>query len=340
MGKENQNIFRGACVKIKFAEMSDEANRQAPLELQLFRAGTYFHEQYGKIEITPEILNKMVFNFKENVRGIEVALDYKHDSEGEAAAWFEDIYTKENGQELWFRPRWTRRGQDTILSEEFKYISPDFTLGYVDNQTLKNHGPVVLGAGLTNRPFIKGMQPITLSENEGYKMDELQKLKEENALLKAENEKLKAAAAGKTEMEVETKMSDTAKKELAEKEKQLADMKAENDKLMGEKKLSEKNKEFDIMLSEGKVCEAQRKSFLAGDMAEFAKNQKALNFSEKGHGGDSNSSSEKDGDIQDQVIKLAEKKIAENKNLKMKEAMKMVLSENPKMNEEYSKLFN
>lgn len=334
MSNKSQNIYRGVGVKIKLSESTDSVSQHVPNELQLFKAGVYYHDSYGKIEITPDILKKMAFNFNEKVRGIDLALDYKHDSEGEAAAWFEEVYTKENDTELWFKPRWTPQGKETILSEKYKYISPDFTLSYIDNEKLTNHGPVLMGAGLTNRPFIKRMAPIILSEE--YKMDELQKLKEENALLKAENEKLKAAASGKPEMEVEMKEKD--KMAYAEKDKQLSEKDAEIKKLKEEKVIAEKENQFNIMLSEGKAVPAQKESFMKGDMIEFAKNAGNLNFSEKGKGGDP--VVDKKGDAQDEVIKLAEKKVNENKKLDFSDAVKMVLSENPELNKEYQKKFN
>lgn len=194
-------IFRGIILPIKLNEGvqtgTTDLFKTVPDEIQLFRTGVYNHPEYGRMEITSDILKKMVLNFSEKVRGIDIALDYKHDSEAEAAAWFSELYTKENDSQLWGKVRWTDKGKDKILSEEYKYISPDFTFLYTDNQSMKQYGPVLLGAGLTNRPFIKGMQPITLSEE--FPMNELEKLKEENALLKAELEKLKADKSGNVE---------------------------------------------------------------------------------------------------------------------------------------------
>jgi len=331
MSNKSQNIYRGVGVKIKLSESTDSASQHVPNELQLFKAGVYYHEAYGKIEITPDILKKMALNFNEKVRGIDLALDYKHDSEGVAAAWFEEVYTKENDTELWFKPRWTPKGKEVILSEEYKYVSPDFTLSYTDNEKLTNHGPVLMGAGLTNRPFIKRMAPIILSEE--YKMNEVEELKKKIALLEEENAKLKAAAAGKTEPE----LSEKDKMAYAEKDKQLSEKDAEIKKLKEEKAITEKENQFNIMLSEGKAVPAQKESFMKGDMIEFAKNAGNLNFSEKGKGGDP--VVDKKGDAQDEVIKLAEKKVKESK-IDFSDAVKIVLSENPELNKEYQKKFN
>ncbi len=49
---------------------------------------------------------------------------------------------------------------------------------------------------------------------------------------------------------------------------------------------AEKKNKFDVMLSEGKVVEAQRDAFMIGDMEKFTAAQKPLNLSERGHGDD------------------------------------------------------
>lgn len=304
--------------------------KKVPDEIQLFRTGVYYHPEYGKMEITSDILKKMVINFSEKVRGIDIALDYKHESQAEAAAWFTEVYTKENDTQLWGRIRWTEKGKNKILNEEFKYISPDFTFEYTDNQTQKKFGPVLLGAGLTNRPFIKNMQPITLSEENT--MNELEKLKAENELLKAEIEKLKA---GKGEVMEAT----DAEKKYKEAEAKLAEEKAKNDKLLSEKKLAEDKGKFDVMLAEGKVVEAQRESFMKGDTITFASLAKSVNFKNEGHGG-SGDDGKTLSDAEDELERLIAIKLSENKDLSYSEATIKVLSENKKLNEEYNKKFN
>lgn len=336
MGNKSLKNFHGMLVPIKLSDLgSGEAlTRSLPKEIQLIRTGTYFHDKYGKIEITPDHLKKMVYNFNEKVRGIDIAVDYGHESEEEAAAWLQSVYTKNNDTELWAVPKFTKGGEEKVLSEEYRYISPDFTFEYTNNETLKNHGPVLLGAGLTNRPVIKGMAPLTLSE--GYTMDELQKAKEKIALLEAEIAKLKAGNAGEMSEADKAKMAEEVKcKEDVE--KKLSEALAENKKLKEAVIVADKNKAFDVMLSEGKACEAQRASYLSGDMEAFAKAFKPVNFDEKGHGGEGNDS--KNDSFDKKIMKLAEAKMKDDKNLDYGKAISMVLSENKELNEEYKKQF-
>ncbi|MCH8350738.1 MAG: hypothetical protein IIB29_10825, partial [Chloroflexi bacterium] len=47
-----------------------------------------------------------------------------------------------------------------ILAKEFRYLSADFNMNFRDNETGKSFGGVLNGAGLTNRPRVKGMDAI------------------------------------------------------------------------------------------------------------------------------------------------------------------------------------
>lgn len=136
-------------------------------KMQILRTGTFTDPRYGTFPITPKMLNEMVKNFSEGVRGVIPSLDYKHESDDIAAGWFHKLYTKQDGSdlELWAEIEMTPRGEKTLSDKEFGYISADFDSDYCDNEKGTKHGCVLLGAGLTNRPVIKRMESvIELSE--------------------------------------------------------------------------------------------------------------------------------------------------------------------------------
>lgn len=155
----NQNDLRS--FRAPALKLSEEPSK----DIQLFRVGTFYHPDYGKFEITPDALKAMEKNFKNKIRGIDIAIDYKHNSEDIAAGWIQELYLSSDGKELWAKVDWTPKGNQVLSEKEFRYISPDFTFNYQDNESLKKYGPVLLGAGLTNRPTIKNMEPVVqLSE--------------------------------------------------------------------------------------------------------------------------------------------------------------------------------
>jgi len=310
-------------------------------DIQILRVGTFFHE--GQIvEVKKKDLVSMIRNFSEGIRGIDLMLDYSHESEKEAAAWFEELYLSEDEKELWAKVDWTDDGADSVRKKKYRYISADFNFAYKDNETLKDHGPTLLGAGLTNRPVIKKMNPTILSENNLNKDNEmnLEEMKKEMEELKKKNKELSEQLADKNE--------DDKSKELSEKEDALVKreeaVKLSEEKIEQDKKDVEKKTEFDTMLSEGKAVEAQRDAFMKSDMSEFIKNAvKAsdINLSEKGNGNPGNDDKkntfeDSETPAQDEVIDLAEKKVETDK-IEIKEAIDIVLSENSELKVKYEK---
>lgn len=325
---------------IKFNELAFIGPDGISDDIQLLRVGTFFHE--GKaIEVTKKDLMRMIVNFDENVRGIDLMLDFSHDSHKEAAAWFESIYLSEDGQELWGKVEWTEGGSESVRKKEYRYISADFNFTYIDNETLKDHGPTLLGAGLTNRPVVKKMTPTILSENNNFNKDngmtpeEIKTMKDENAKLKEDNktlgEKIKSTDESLSESKLKDRETAIALRET--------NIKLSEEKLANEKIANEKKTEFDTMLSEGKAVEAQRDAFMKNDMQEFIKNASNVNLSEAGNGGTGKPSTEHNDSetpAQDEVIALAEKKVKEG-DLNLTDAMSVVLSENKDLKAKYEK---
>lgn len=330
-------------LKITFAE-------NAPEKIQIMRVGTFYDDRYGKIEITSAHLISMQENFEKKVRGVDIALDFSHKSDGPAAGWIKKLTMSQDGQELWAEIDWTNAGKENLLGKEYRYVSPDFTFSYKDNETLQEFGAVLLGAGLTNRPVIKSMAPaISLQEHkyqEGEPMtpEEIAAMKAENESLKAELAKLKAPG-GAPKLPDETKPKedggDAMDMELMKKNSEQAAKILALENQCKEKdakiEMAEKSKKFDVMLSEGKCVEAQRDAFLKGDMTEFLSKAMPIKLTEIGTGGGTGSDKDKDKNLSasDRVMKLAEAHTAKGKTTG--EAIRMVLNENKELREEYQK---
>lgn len=319
-------------IPIKFSEELFDKEGKAKKAVQLLRIGGFTTGKNAegesvKVNVTKEDLDSMVKNFNEKVRGIDIMLDYSHNSDKEAAAWIEKIYTMADGKELWADVEWTKLGLEKVSGKEYKYISADFHPNYEDNETHKKFGPTLLGAGLTNRPVVKRMEPVILGEdtNQKYEGDTMpydQEKEKEFTALKEENKKLK---------EKVDSMEAMMKKK--EEEKMLADKKAEADKL-----LAEKNTAFDRLLTEKKVVEAQRKPFIDGDTIKFAELHAEVKTIEKGDttNGNRNENANKNESAQDQLTKLADA-LVEKGGITLSEATRKVLRENKELQEKYSK---
>jgi len=58
---------------------------------------------------------------------------------------------------------WTQTAAEKIKEKAFKYFSPEFRDTWTDEHGTK-HNNVLFGGGITNRPFLKDLLPINLSE--------------------------------------------------------------------------------------------------------------------------------------------------------------------------------
>lgn len=305
MSKENL-AFRGIPFQIK---LSETAGAEIPKVVEVMRLGK-FKDENGKpiAEIKKNHFDSFIKNFESKVRGIDIAIDYKHDSEDIAAAWFKKLMLSEDGETLLAEVDWTPKGTKVVGEKEFRYLSGDFTLDYVDNETGKNYGPTLLGAGLTNRPVIKHMKPvIQLSEETKEK--------------------------GNNQMDEKDKMIEQLKAQLADALAKLEAANKDKEKAMGDYKqmaekqqLAEKTAKFDKMLSEGKTVEAQREAFIKGDLEKFTELSQKLNLSEKGNGGQGGKD-DPTVDTEDKVLKLAHKALDEKKSKTLGEAIRLVLAE-------------
>lgn len=295
--------------------------------IQVLKTGTFSDPRYGKFEITSKMLSEMIENFKKGIRGVIPALDFGHDSEGRAAGWIKNLFLSDDGTKLFADVELSGSGKQAIESKDYGYISAEFQTKYKDNETNTSHGVVLLGAALTNRPVIKGMESVlTLSET-------IQKEKEMNE----EQQKLLESMGFKTIEELADAykaMKDKSDAALADAPKKEEEMKKLSESFTEtEKKLSEANEkikaleasvangakeqEFSKLLSEGKAVPAQKDAFMKGDVAEFAKHASKVKLSEQG------SASEQGADSEDAIIEKATK-LSEEKKISFREAYKQV----------------
>lgn len=221
--------MRGIGFKIQLSEDFKPQDNSVTKDMQVLKTGKFFDPRYKSFEITEKMLNELVNNFKSGVRGIVPTLDYAHETDGVAAGWFKDLYIKDGDKgrkELWAKIELTPSGQKSLSDKEYGYLSADFDESYVDNETGKKCGCVLLGAALTNRPVLKRMSPaIQLAEGKDAVSDKIAKLISEGK----DPEQAQAIAL---EMERQGKLSEgdlcmneEEKKKLADMEKKLADYK-------------------------------------------------------------------------------------------------------------------
>lgn len=152
----------GYLVDVSDIKLEDSADGETSTSwVHAMSLGTYKHPLYGTLEFTPERIQRFAANVKNKIRGIDPAIDYSHKSEDKAAGWVKDAEARPNG--LWILVEWTKSAAEAIRNKEFRYFSPDYADAWEDASGTK-HRDVLMGGGLTNRPFLKNLLPVNLSE--------------------------------------------------------------------------------------------------------------------------------------------------------------------------------
>lgn len=133
--------------------------------IQAMRVGKYNHPKHGLLDFTIDRLHKLAEGVKSKVRGVDLDIDYDHKMDptkgSEAAGWVKDAKVENNA--LWLLVEWTRTAAEKIKEKAYRYFSPEFQDVWTDAAGVE-HKDVLFGGGITNRPFLKDLLPLNLSE--------------------------------------------------------------------------------------------------------------------------------------------------------------------------------
>lgn len=213
-----------------------------PEEIEVLMTGMWDAPYHGVFMITPQDLQQYVDNFNSDVRAssstIGLPIDYEHDADGGAAGWITGLriaaasdptLAAQGTQSLWASVTWTPPGAEAVQGGVYKFISPEFCPeAYVDPEgQLEPLDNVFIGAGLTNRPLLKGLQPVSASERSQNVMDSATETSNTNDKLFINIKKANQENKGERQVDLSQILSKNAA-DLSDTEKQyLADHKDE-----------------------------------------------------------------------------------------------------------------
>lgn len=126
--------------------------------------GSYKHPIYGAMDIDVDRVTRYADSVKKKVRGIDPSINYNHDNDSPegASGWVKDAEVRSNG--LWLFVDFVKDAVAKIRDKKFRYFSVEFANEWEDPEG-KKFKDVVIGGALTNRPFMKNLVPINLSES-------------------------------------------------------------------------------------------------------------------------------------------------------------------------------
>src|SRR5690348_7674736 len=155
----------GWWVDLSKVTLSDTSGGGASTWVHALPFGTYQHPIYGTMNFDASKLNALATSVKEKVRGIDPDIDYDHKQDpakgNVAAGWVKDAMVDTDGLKL--HVDFTAAATKSIKDKEYRYFSADFVDEWTDPEGGK-HTDVLFGGGLTNRPYMKNLIPVNLSE--------------------------------------------------------------------------------------------------------------------------------------------------------------------------------
>jgi len=125
--------------------------------------GEYKHPVYGEINFDLRKAQEAESHIKNHSRGTDLDIDFDHKQySGEAAGWVKGAEARQDG--LYLTVDWTKKAWEAIKSKAYRYFSPEFADEWTHPKTNVTHKNILFGGGITNRPFLKDILPLNMSE--------------------------------------------------------------------------------------------------------------------------------------------------------------------------------
>lgn len=138
--------------------------------IQVARIGQFRGHPAGPFQFTPAVFDTIIRNFTRTTNRA-VPVDYEHATEATeggvyqkgapAIGWI--VKLDNRGQEgLWGYVEWINaQAVEYVRNGQYRFFSPAVSFNAINAMTGEPQGPTLVSGGLTNRPFLDGMTPIT-----------------------------------------------------------------------------------------------------------------------------------------------------------------------------------
>jgi phage I-like protein len=339
-------------------------------EIQLFKFGEFDHWSGSEFAVDADFCEQVIANFermKANAKDDKfLPMDYNHGSlaygpeEAKASGWILELSQKDDG--LYAKVEWTVNAAEYIKNGEYRYISPEFADEYQNEYGESFEGAVLLAAALTNRPFLKGMAPATLSDkNKNRKGEESMNLKESIAKAlglsgEVDDKQILSALTKVSAPLVEARQAlglsegddlvSGIKKLLAERETSKSEVKLLSDrveKLVQDGKIITATQKVEKLLSEKRLIPAQR-DVMIKIASETPENFEALTkdlpvlaaLTPPAGGGSSEGPNDKGDSVQAEFDKAVNLKLSAKPSLTYLAASREVQAENKDLAKRYA----
>jgi len=146
---------------------SDAYTALACSHAQIALTGSYEGHPQGSFTFSPETFQQLQDNFVGSNQVIPVNYEHVSSSNGSnpAIGWITGLYTQTGSAGLYAIIDWVDAAAvQEIKDGKYLYLSPSINFSAVDEKSGGDIGAELLSLALTNTPFLKGMESITIEE--------------------------------------------------------------------------------------------------------------------------------------------------------------------------------
>lgn len=266
---------------------------EGKLKIPFLRLGTWQHPRYGVVRVTQDDMRRMQENFRKNVLGRPPFVRLGHDREeastfGGALAlgWVKDL--AQEGDVLYAVADPTDEAVPRAVREKkLRFASAEYDPDYVDKESGRRVGPVLLAVALTNEPYLTRLPEVVALADDDFKIymdyqevanlptEEL--LRENNSLLRKLADLFTGfisgrAATGNLQLSPDGKLTEEERRKLADYDRLKAELEETREKerrAVREQRTAEVEKKLADLVAKGippVMCD-KAKAILLADMA-------------------------------------------------------------------------
>lgn len=172
-----------------FAEIGEIQDNRS--KVQILRTWKFKHPQYWEFEISKKDLAEFKENFDAKIRGVDLAVDENHDGNHKAVGWYKEVL--QEWEKLFAVIEWTKEGLQLLKEKVYRYFSPELYFDFQDEESGQIIKNLLIGWGITNRPFFKNMEALAACEPENttknyfLSIDNMKTFKELNETLNSKD---------------------------------------------------------------------------------------------------------------------------------------------------------
>lgn len=144
--------------------LASPIKREPRDRIQLAKPGKFVHKKFGEFELTRDVFESFIDNFH-LMKEPEIPIDYNHKFE-EAGGWIKGLEVGEDGMLYGTGVEWTPQAAEQISSGQYKYLSMAFSGQGTDPKGV-DIGPMLIAVSLTNIPFLRGLEPVSIELEDG-----------------------------------------------------------------------------------------------------------------------------------------------------------------------------